>query len=260
MRLETYLRSSLALPLVPAVGLLQLADLPMASVVCMLVFVPGPLLEGYRRRTHAQRSVGSCLAWGCAQLFGTLGTTVLMTAVFFVYILLITQDQLVLANIFLPVTTSLAETGLVACTAAMYTRLVFAKRPMVPGDVSYISMPAMIMSAHAMAESVRLVSLWAGAVRSGSFSWIGAAILGFGLNVLNRLGWIRYCAFRIIEKTLGVGLALRLFAPTSWSKLHDELKIYGGYFRFLRDTWEDFNFLVAVCPIRNRENLHKFSI
>mmetsp|Transcript_104882 Transcript_104882/g.249704 ORF Transcript_104882/g.249704 Transcript_104882/m.249704 type:complete len:676 (+) Transcript_104882:52-2079(+) len=232
--LFTHAVSSLALVTMSLIGLLQLADLPNVMIAAVTVFVMGPMLQYYRGRAqHAQRRFWSCLRWGLAQLLGTLGTAVVMTGIVLVYTFLISQGQLLIASMCLPVATSLTEMGMVLFTARVYTRLVFTKRPEVSGDLSYIPMPGMIMGAHAFAESVRLVSLWAGAARSGSFSWVGAALWSLLLNVLNRLGWIRYGAFRIMKPMLGTELSLGLFAPTSWSKLHDELKIYGGYFRFI---------------------------
>ncbi|CAE7771927.1 unnamed protein product [Symbiodinium sp. CCMP2592] len=234
LRLFTHAMSSVALVAMILIGLLQLADLPKVMITAITIFVMGPMLQYYRGRArHVHRRFWSCLQWGLAQLLGTLGTAVVMTAIVLVYIFLISQGQLLIANMCLPVATSLTEMGMVMCTARMYTRLVFTKRPEVSGDMSYLPMPAMIMTAHAFAESVRLVSLWAGAVRSGSFSWVGAALWSLLLNVLNRLGWIRYGTFRILKPLLGTEMSLGLFAPTSWSKLHDELKIYGGYFRFI---------------------------
>jgi len=53
------------------------------------------------------------------------------------------------------------------------------------------------------------------------------------LNVLARLGWTRYVLFKVGRRLVGTHAAVALFAPTGWSKLHDELKIYGGYFRFI---------------------------
>ena len=40
-------------------------------------------------------------------------------------------------------------------------------------------------------------------------------------------------AFQIAKRVAGARWAVDLAAPTAWSKLHDEIKIYGGYLRFV---------------------------
>lgn len=52
------------------------------------------------------------------------------------------------------------------------------------------------------------------------------------INVMVRTGWTRLCCFYALKYTIGQKSALSLFAPTAYSKLHDETKIYAGYFRF----------------------------
>ena len=64
------------------------------------------------------------------------------------------------------------------------------------------------------------------------------------LNV-HRLGWSRFLIIQTIKKLFGGPAAMAIAAPSGWSKLHDEMKIYAGYFRFLtvlalviaRGTW-----------------------
>ena len=143
LRLVTHAVSSVALVTMSLIGLLQLADLPNVMITAVTVFVMGPMLQYYRGRAqHVQRRFWSCLQWGLAQLLGTLGTAVVMTGIVLVYTFLISQGQLLIASMCLPVATSLTEMGMVLCTARMYTRLVFTKRSEVSGDLSYIPMPA----------------------------------------------------------------------------------------------------------------------
>ena len=39
--------------------------------------------------------------------------------------------------------------------------------------------------------------------------------------------------FQGAKKLLGIRLAVAAFGPTSWTKLHDEMKVYCGYIRFI---------------------------
>ena len=97
--------------------------------------------------------------------------------------------------------------------------------------MSYIAMPYMLISAHAFAEAARLISVFAGAVTSGRFSWLGSAALTLVMNICTRLGWTKYLAYRVL-KLASPRMATNLL-PTGWAKLHDEVKIYAGYFRFV---------------------------
>ena len=53
------------------------------------------------------------------------------------------------------------------------------------------------------------------------------------MNTLLRLGWIRFLLFHTVRATCGLGVAAGLFGVSTWVKLHDEVKIYAGYFRFI---------------------------
>ena len=134
---------------------------------------------------------------------------------------------------FLPAATAMAETGMVSFTRLAYTRLVVARRPQIPGDMSRFVMPVMVFAAHGLSESVRLSALLSGAARTGSFSWISSAALGFALNALTRLGWLRHAFFCCTRCVFGAQWAIWIAAPNGFSKLHDEFKIYGGYIRFV---------------------------
>ena len=135
------------------------------------------------------------------------------------------------ATMFMPVATATVEAGGVLGTKLMYERLVLTKRPAVPGDIARVAMPYMLISAHVFAEGARLISLFSGAVASGQFSWIQSAALTLGMNLCTRLGWTKYLAFRGLN-LFCPRLAAALL-PTGWDKLHDEVKVYGGYFRFI---------------------------
>ena len=116
-------------------------------------------------------------------------------------------------------------------TKVMYRRLVIRKRPAVPGDTSYLAMPFMLISAHSCSEAARLVASFSGAVSSSTFSWVGSACITLAMNIFVRLGWNRYLAFHCLRR-MSTRLASEV-APSGWSKLHDDVKIYAGYFRFI---------------------------
>ena len=48
---------------------------------------------------------------------------------------------------------------------------------------------------------------------------------------MTRCGWTRFFAYCFLKKLAGQRVAM-CFAPTLYGKLHDEIKIYVGYFRF----------------------------
>ena len=53
------------------------------------------------------------------------------------------------------------------------------------------------------------------------------------MNIFLRLGWIRFVLFKAMRATCGLSMASRLFGVSSWVKLHDEVKVHAGYFRFI---------------------------
>eukprot|EP00434_Breviolum_minutum_P042720 symbB.v1.2.038039.t1/scaffold5791.1/size23574/1 len=137
---------------------------------------------------------------------------------------------------------------MVIATRIMYDRFVHSKRvgkgkdiPIV-GDQVYISAVCLIFSAHAFAEATRLSATLSGAIAGGTFSWIPTTVLSLLLNLSARLGWTRFVLIQTSKKLFGGGVAMAFFAPTGWSKLHDEFKIYAGYFRFCS--------VVAICGAR----------
>eukprot|EP00913_Durusdinium_trenchii_P032028 g29996.t2 len=109
----------------------------------------------------------------------------------------------------------------------LYTKLVVDKRPLVPGDISYVALPFMLTAAHGLTEGARVTGVFAGAVTSGEYSWVGSVLLTLFLNVMVRTGWTRLCGFHLLKWTIGFPYAF-ICAPTAYSKLHDETKIYVG--------------------------------
>ncbi|CAE7505063.1 unnamed protein product [Symbiodinium sp. CCMP2456] len=188
----------------------QVADFPMSLLGVGGNFLTGPTLLYYLTRArHETCRFIPCLMWTVAQLCGTVGCCIVLAGMVVTYLFLLADGQVFLATAFLPVSTALTETSTVFFTKLVYSRLVVAKRPQVPGDTAYQAMPFMLIAAHAFSEAARLVAVFGGAVNEGSWSWLGGTV------------------YR------GQGAAVAVFAPTGWSKLHDELKISGGYFRFI---------------------------
>lgn len=221
------------LPMV-AMGTAQLADYPLSLAGLAIIFLVGPTLQYYQTRPdHPERRFLPCFVWTIAQLVGTVGVSALLAVIVVSYRLLVASRQLVLASFFLPVCTALVETGGVLYTKILYARLVVQKRPFVPGDISWSAMIYMITGSHAFSEGARLVAVFSGAVSTGAYGWVGSLAATLVLNVLVRSGWLRYGCYCMAKKIVGTERAFHALAPTAWSKLHDEMKIYGGYFRFI---------------------------
>ena len=89
-----------------------------------------------------------------------------MSSIVFLYVFLLSRGQKVVATLLLPSATALAEAGLVKFASKAYEKLVLGKRPAVPGDISCVSLPLMVVAAHSLAEAVRLVGLLSGAIRT----------------------------------------------------------------------------------------------
>lgn len=120
----------------------------------------------------------------------------------------------------------------VAYNWLVHTKKVDGQGPLA-GDQIYVAAPCLIMSAHGFAEACRLAATLAGAINSGGFAWVPTTCLGVALNLAARLGWSRFILMQLTKWFKGGPAAVAIFAPTGWSKYHDELKIYCGYYRFV---------------------------
>eukprot|EP00435_Cladocopium_sp_Y103_P044935 s2865_g12.t1 len=183
--------------------------------------------------TFPGRRWPSCLAFALANITGTAGPGLLATVIIWTYTFLLDNGLKTAATFFLPIATALSEPVCVFYAKTIYSALVVAKRPAVPGDTALVNMPWMLIAAHGCAESARMVGMFSSAVREGEFTWLAAACLTFMLNVLSRLGWLRWLAFQVLKRSFGLRIATAIAAPTAWSKLHDEVKIYVGYIRYI---------------------------
>ena len=197
----------------------------------------GPLVHYYTTMdVNSNRRFLPHLLWMIGQLAGTAGCFVLFGVVGQTYATLLESGQSLAATLFLPFGTAFAETGMVIYARLVYNRFVHSKKtdpegPLV-GDQLYIPAPCLIMSAHAFAEGCRLTATLSGAIKSGGWAWIPTSLLRIALNLSARLGWSRFMLLQLGKKMCSGPKAMALFAPTGWSKFHDELKIYAGYFRF----------------------------
>jgi len=196
---------------------------------------------------HENRRFLPHLLWTIAQLSGTVGCFVLFGLIAQSYATLLAAGQSVAATLFLPFGTAFAETGMVVFTRLMYNRLVHSNKldpetaPLV-GDQLFIPAPCLIMSAHAFAEGCRLTATFSGVISGGGWGWISTSLLSVALNLSARLGWTRFMLLQLGKKICNGPKAMALFGPTGWSKYHDELKIYAGYFRFVS--------VIALCVAR----------
>ena len=144
------------------------------------------------------------LLWSVAQLSGTVGTALVMTAVGVMYAFLLMQGQNVVATFFLPLGTALAELGTIIYMRKVYNKLVWSKRSdgiqRVRGDQISICAPVVIICAHGFAEATRFSATFCGAVLSGGYTGIFTTALGMLLNLSARLGWSRYVLIQTTKK------------------------------------------------------------
>eukprot|EP00435_Cladocopium_sp_Y103_P026245 s3134_g6.t1 len=232
-RSEAILSVCTAVTAVLVCNVFQIANLPLTCIGLPCLYLTGGALQYVNTRwKHPTRRFLPCLMWSLANVVGTLGVASGAAAVVVSYSLLLAIEWKVFAAFFLPCSTAVLEIGMVVFTQLTYTRLVIEQRPHVPGDISFVAMPYMLAASHAFSESARMVATFSGAVTTGQYSWVGSLAVTLFLNVLTRTGWIRFGLYCMTKNIFGVRPA-QLFAPKAWSQLHNEIKIYAGYFRFI---------------------------
>ena len=220
------------------VGMFQLADLYCALAACFGLLGTGPWFLVYQTRgKHPRRSLWTCFLWTLASVSLTCMLATLATFCGLAHSLLAETQMQLLGSVFLPVSTGLVEFVGVACARMSYDKIVRPGRrrgvEQVPGDQLYTTAVINIMAAHAFTECARLTANFSNAVITGSYAWVGTLALACLLNVGGRLGWIRFFAFHAIKYLVGCRLAAKVVAPNSWTKLHDDIKVHAGYFRFV---------------------------
>ena len=210
----------------------HLAELSISQGGLTAAILVGPFWQYYRTRAkYPERRFSSCLLWTAANYLATAGLATVLLAIVVGYRFLLAASRPVMASFFLPVSTAVVESVMVIYTRCTYISLVVQKRPEVPGDISYVPIPYMLTALHGLAECARVAAVFSGAVTTGEYAWVGSVVLTLLLNVMARCGWTRLCLFLTLKKAAGLKRAL-FFAPTAFGKLHDEIKIYAGYFRF----------------------------
>lgn len=220
-----------------AVSPLQLSEFVLCVVGCMAMIVVSLPVHYYNTiGVNPNRRLLPHLLWTIAQITGTVGCFLLFGLIAQVYATLLANGQSLAATFFLPFGTASCETGMVIFTRLVYKRFVHSNKidpegPLV-GDQLYIPAACLVMSAHAFAEGCRLTATLSGVIQSGGWNWIPTSVLSLALNFSARLGWSRFMLIQLSKKLCGGPKAMAIFAPTGWSKFHDELKIYAGYFRF----------------------------
>ncbi|CAK9025215.1 unnamed protein product [Durusdinium trenchii] len=221
-----------------AVSYFQLSEFLLCVVGATASLATAPAFQYFNTRdSHPDRLLLPHILWTFAQVCGTVGCFVVFGIIGQVYSLLLESGQSLAASFFLPFGTAFGETGMVIFTRIAYDRLVHSKKingqgPLA-GDQIYVAAPCLIFSAHGFAEACRLAATLAGAINSGGFAWVPTTCLGVALNLSARLGWSRFMLIQLTKKLKGGPAAMAIFAPTGWSKFHDELKIYCGYYRFV---------------------------
>ncbi|CAK9034661.1 unnamed protein product [Durusdinium trenchii] len=250
---------TLVAPVAMVAAASQVADYPLSLIGVATIWISGPFLQYYQTRPQfPERRLLPCLLWTTAQLVATVGTSAVLAAIVVGYRSLLAASQPIVASLFLPVSTASVEGIMVTFTRLMYTNLVVKRRPSVPGDVSFVAAPYMLTAIHGFAEAARLVGLFSGPMKSGSFTWTGALAITLLVNVLARCGWTRFLAYSLVKR-LGLKQAW-ILAPSAYGKLHDEIKIYVGYFRFPAVialvlarlmVYQDFSLSGPTSPIFN---------
>eukprot|EP00913_Durusdinium_trenchii_P001275 g1174.t1 len=183
----------------------------LVGAICALIVAPA--FQFYNTMdNHPDRCMLPHFLWTFAQTCGTVGCFVIFGLIGQVYSLLLESGQSLLASLFLPFAGF--ASFFVSC------RKVNGQGPLA-GDQLYVAAPCLIFSAHAFAE----------ATRSSFRLEFGA--LQVALNISARLGWSRFILIQFTKMLKGGPTAMAIFAPTGWSKFHDELKIYCGYYRFV---------------------------
>ena len=209
----------------------------LAAACSCLVFVS--LVHYWRTQTHgpSSRDIRKTFLWTVALTMTTFGNVGVSLVIGGVYLSLLSSDNIVAATLFLPTAAAICELAFVAVSREVYCRIAWPHRcggsGKVPGDQLYIPVTASLACNHAVSECMRLAAVLAGAVKDGTFAWVAVALSTLLTNILLRLSWFRYILFRIARASGGTCLAIQIFGSSTWVKLHNEVKIFAGYFRFV---------------------------
>ncbi|CAE7616467.1 unnamed protein product [Symbiodinium sp. CCMP2592] len=198
-----------------------------------------PVFFHYWRTRHAfpDRKLRRSFLWMLGLSTCAHGLLLVLLLICTAYVLLIQDGYYVAGSFFLPCVAAASEALCVAASREAYCRFAWPHRTggtgAVPGDQLNIPVTFSLALIHGGVECMRLTAVLAGVIRNDGLEWIVVAVATYTMNILVRLGWIRFALFSAVQATCGNRVALRLFGVTAWTKLHDEIKIYLGYFRFI---------------------------
>lgn len=208
------------------------------AAACSILVVP-TLVHYYRTKPSglSARDIRMTSLWTVGLGVSTFGNVGLSLIIGGVYNGLLSGANIVGATIFLPMATAICELLFVAISREAYCRAAWPNRcggtGKIPGDQLYIPVTASVACNHAVSECMRLAAVLAGVAKDGTFVWVGVAMSTLLTNILLRLSWFRFFLFQIARGLCGTSLARGLFGPSTWVKLHEEMKVFVGYFRFV---------------------------
>ncbi|CAE8610679.1 unnamed protein product [Polarella glacialis] len=213
----------------------------------VLVFGSFGLLLQQRRRGTLRQSFVTHLLWGSSSIVLSFGIWLALYLVAIGYVVSLSSKNSILSAILLPLSTAFLEILNVCLANWFFRRWIFKPRLVgnpgaAVGDQRLNVVPCLVAWSHGFAESTRVAATVAGAIRSRSYIGIVSISVAVVVNAFTRSGWFRFMFIRAttnIQKWMKkVGMLKRTicpvewFAPTVFSKLHDEVKFSLGYPRF----------------------------
>ena len=146
-----------------SLSVLHVADVVSAIMGGLVLGASGSgILYVRTRRRFPERRWPWCLAFAVANITGTAGSGLLASVIIWTYTVLLDNGLNTAATLFLPIATALSEPLCVFYAKSIYSKLVVAKRPAVPGDTALVNMPWMLIAAHGCSESARMVGMFSG--------------------------------------------------------------------------------------------------
>eukprot|EP00439_Symbiodinium_sp_Y106_P040873 s3680_g5.t1 len=204
---------------------------------CSTLFLPIFLHCWRTRHVFPERKLRRSCLWLLGLCTCTQGLFLVLLLSCTAYVRLIQDGYFMAGSFFLPCSVAASEALFVAASREVYCRFAWPHRTggtgAVPGDQLKIPVTLSVAIIHGAFECMRLAAVLAGAIRNAGLEWIVVAVSTYTINILVRLGWIRFVLFSVAQATCGNRVALRFFGVSSWTKLHDEIKVYLGYFRFI---------------------------
>jgi len=182
--------------------------------------------------------------WALALLLTTFGCWVVDYGIAVMYLVASSAGYGSVANLMLPTVVTALEGLFVWIVQWAYRAFVFKHRA--SGNPGYTLCIA-LCGVHVFSESVKLTSIisaaafcednpdglkWPDEGSCNPYGWVVSVCTSFVINILARCGWSRFFFQRFLCAARLDTVAI-LVAPSAISKLHDEVKYYIGYVRFL---------------------------